>query len=130
MVVLRKNNPPPPQVAEAFSQSSLNISGLTPKYPSNQILFAKDKFPNGIILPPVIVYKAQFINVSYAFCTQEWFNLARDDIMSWRRTPPLDSFLVGWSIRHSPEYGNCTDFLNGKPSTFSAAHPRKPKLYK
>jgi hypothetical protein len=33
---------------------------------------------------------------SYAFRTQEWFNLARDDVVRLRRTPPLVSFLVGF----------------------------------
>jgi hypothetical protein len=41
---------------------------------------------------------------SYAFRTQEWFNLARDDVVRLRRTAPLVSFfgwlvwLLGWYV--------------------------------
>jgi hypothetical protein len=33
-----------------------------------------------------------------AFRTQEWFNLAREDVLRLRRTPPLVSFLVSWLV--------------------------------
>jgi hypothetical protein len=39
--------------------------------------------------------KSLLFKSSYAFRTQEWFNLARDDVVRLRRTPPL-VWLVGW----------------------------------
>jgi hypothetical protein len=37
--------------------------------------------------------------ISHAFPTQEWFNLARDDVLRFRRTPPCLLSLVGWLKR-------------------------------
>jgi hypothetical protein len=47
-------NIPPPQVAHAFNQISTNPSELNSQT-SNQtnVLLAKDRFPDGITLPPV-----------------------------------------------------------------------------
>jgi hypothetical protein len=39
---------------------------------------------------------ASFTISSNAFRTQEWSNLARNDVWRMRNTPPLVSFLVGW----------------------------------
>jgi hypothetical protein len=43
---------------------------------------------------PVVVLRHRTIS-SNAFRTQEWSNLARDDVSRLRKTPPLVSFLVG-----------------------------------
>jgi hypothetical protein len=58
---------------------------------------AKTTKPISISISPLIVSTVLFKS-SYAFCTQEWFNLARDDVVSLRWTQPLVSFfgsLVG-----------------------------------
>jgi hypothetical protein len=48
-----------------------------------------------VSISPVTLFKVPFSNFSYAFRRQEWFNLAREDVLRLRRTPPLVSFLVG-----------------------------------
>jgi hypothetical protein len=45
-------------------------------------------------ISPVTVH-GFFSSSSYMFRMQEWFNLARYDVLGLRRTPPLVSFLVG-----------------------------------
>jgi hypothetical protein len=42
-----------------------------------------------------VLYLRFLFKSSYAFRTLEWFNLARDDVVRLRRTPPLVSSF-GW----------------------------------
>jgi hypothetical protein len=53
---------------------------------------------------------------SYAFRTQEWFNLARGDILRSRKTPPEVSFLVGCSSRE-PHTDRLIWFQTNTPCT-------------
>jgi hypothetical protein len=54
---------------------------------------------------PFIVYKALFTIPSNAFRTQEWCNLATDDVLRLRKTSPLVTFLVGWLAGMAGEDG-------------------------
>jgi hypothetical protein len=45
-----------------------------------------------------LLYLRFLFKSSYAFRTQEWFNLARDDVVRLRRTPPLVSFFGWWLV--------------------------------
>jgi hypothetical protein len=42
-----------------------------------------------VSISPVIALKSPFYNSSFAFRTQEWFNLARDNVLRMRRSAPL-----------------------------------------
>jgi hypothetical protein len=46
-------------------------------------------------------------SASHAFRTHEWFNVANDDVLLLRMTPPLVGFLVGFStlINMTRQYG-------------------------
>jgi hypothetical protein len=48
---------------------------------------------------PRYSFKAPFTISSNAFRTQEWSNIARDDVWRLRKIPPLVSFLVGWLVQ-------------------------------
>jgi hypothetical protein len=112
----------PPKVAEANSQSNPNPSwfnsqtSIQPKFfsqktsclmgssptSSNSHWFGHVKAfiqnnPISINTSPVTVYKAPFTVSSIMFHMQEWCNLARDDVLSLRKTPPLVSFF-GWLV--------------------------------
>jgi hypothetical protein len=50
--------------------------------------------PVTVSISPVTVLKVSFSNPSYTFVTQEWLNLARDDVLNLRRTPPLVAFCL------------------------------------
>jgi hypothetical protein len=49
--------------------------------------------------PPRYSVKAASTICSNAFRTQEWSNLEREDVSCLRKTPPLVSFLVAWSLQ-------------------------------
>jgi hypothetical protein len=61
----------------------------------NQLIFVLAKCVLPEVRAELILFTWTFSNSSYAFRMQEWFNLARDDVLRLRRTPPLVSFLVG-----------------------------------
>jgi hypothetical protein len=110
------------QVAEAISQSDDSTSGfkpqrnIQPKSVSQRTrclmgqsptssnnpksgkvkVFHRDKYPVSVSTPPPrYSFKAPFTISSNAFSTQEWSNLARDDVWRLRKTTPLVSFF-GW----------------------------------
>jgi hypothetical protein len=58
--------------------------------------FSQSYNPVTVSVSQVTVYKAPFTISSFAFRTEKWSNLAMDDVLLLRRTPPLASFLVGW----------------------------------
>jgi hypothetical protein len=62
--------------------------------------FRRDKYPVSVSTPRYS-FKAPFTISSNAFLTQEWSNLARDDVWRLRKTLPLVSFLVGWLVGYS-----------------------------
>jgi hypothetical protein len=49
---------------------------------------------------------------SNAFRTQEWSNVARDDVSRLRKTPPLVSFF-GWSVGVYVQYNHMQVVLKG-----------------
>jgi hypothetical protein len=63
-----------------------------------KVIFVKDINPTGPLAQHILSYcsKAFSSNYRYAFRTQEWFNLATDDVLRLRRTPPLVSWFTGW----------------------------------
>jgi hypothetical protein len=64
--------------------------------------FGQENNPVSVGISLAIVFKALFASSNYVICTQEWSNLARDNVMHLRRTPPLVSFLVGCAAFSSP----------------------------
>jgi phage gp29-like protein len=50
---------------------------------------------------PVTAYKAPFTIYSNAFRTQEWYNLAREDVLRLRKTPPKGKafWLISWLVQ-------------------------------
>jgi hypothetical protein len=46
----------------------------------------------------LLLYYGSFSKSTYAFRTQELFDMARDDVLRLCRTPPLLSFLAGWVV--------------------------------
>jgi hypothetical protein len=99
------------------------LLGSTPRHPSNQSSFRKEQIagwdhpptssnrpqsehvesfsqdnnPISVSISLIIVCKAPFTNSSHVFLTQEWYNLARDDVLRLRKTPPLVR-LLGWLV--------------------------------
>jgi hypothetical protein len=78
-----------PSVAEAFGQNDPIRRGSSPRQDSVSISAY-----------PQLLYIRFLSYPSSAFRTREWFNIGRDDIFHLRSTPPLVSFLVGWSQQH------------------------------
>lgn len=56
----------------------------------------QDKETPSVNIFPVPILKALFSNSSYPFRTQEWFNLARNNVLRLSRTPSIIFWLVGW----------------------------------
>jgi hypothetical protein len=106
-----------------------------PDIHQTQILFVRDKFPDGFMFMPVTTAPkmntsrrsakttnllaqatpnyctyGSFYNSNNAFGTQEWFNLPRYNVLRLRSTTPLVSFLVGWFARliNHPDDGDNT----------------------
>jgi hypothetical protein len=128
MEALSQNNPPSPSCTGLQPKRSQPFWVQLPDIHPTKVLFAKDKLPDGMILPPVAigpraeyvkafrqdnnpvsvsippvtVYKALFTNSSYAYRTWEWFNLLRDDVFRSRNTPPLACWL-DLSLASSPQ---------------------------
>jgi hypothetical protein len=76
---------------------------------------------------PRYSFQAPFTISSNAFRTQEWSNLARDDVWRLRKTPPLVSFLVGSAAYSSPWWWRQQDLWNvGKLlPDYTALQPRR-----
>jgi hypothetical protein len=60
--------------------------------------FSQDSKPVSVTISSDTVLKALFFCSINAFRTQEWFNLATDDVLRLRKTPPLVTILLGWLL--------------------------------
>jgi hypothetical protein len=75
-----------------------------------------------------------FTNPSNAFRTQEWSNLARDNVSRLRTTPPLVNFLIVWfvvSLRKSTgmlHVSRLTRFRYARPLTGNQPPPPPPRV--
>jgi len=106
--LLAKRSHPPGFNSQTSNQPkpfSYNTSCLTDSLPASRsnpwsehayTLSQEDK-PVSVSIPQLLYY-GSFSSSRYAFRTQEWFNLARNNVLYLRTTPPLVSFwfyLVG-----------------------------------
>jgi hypothetical protein len=124
METFNQNDPPPPKSERPSTKAILTHSefnsqtSIEPKffrkgqiawwdnpptssnrpYSEHVKAFSQDNNPVSVSTSPIRVYKAPFTNSSYAYRTQEWFNLAKNDVLCSRKAPPLASVLVGWLV--------------------------------
>jgi hypothetical protein len=136
--LLAKRSHPPGFNSQTSNQPksfSYNTSSLTDSFPASRNnpwsehvkVISQDK-PLAWAYPQ-LQYYGSFSKSHYAFRTQEWFNLARGDVLRLCRTLPLVSFLLGWFARltHRPDDRGSTHLWNvGRhPIKNMAVHPRR-----
>jgi hypothetical protein len=73
--------------------------------------------------------KSPFTISSNAFRTQEWLNLARDDVWRLRKTPPLVNFLVGWLPELKYQHGDGGGTNEGHPFNKNSSLIRVPSHF-